>query len=377
MDLNLTEEQTMLKDAAKEFLAIECPRSLVRKMEDHITGHDHELWSKMAELGWLGLVFPEEYSGVGMSFQDMTVVLEEMGASLMPGPYFSTVVLCGQAIRDFGTENQMEKYLNGIANGEMIVALANTESNGKYDASGIELVATPENDGYILTGTKMFVQDGQVADHFLVSARSGYYDNPEEGVSFFLVDAESSGVEVVPLDVVGIDKQAKVVFDQVKIASDRLVGPIDHGWIIAERLLAWGSVGKCIEAIGGGEVAMGMAVDYVNRRPAFGRRVGNFQAIQHHCANMLKDLETSRTLAYQAAWLVSEGRFDSQEIYVAKAWINGAYRRITTLAHQCHGGISFIKEMDLHFFYKKAMINESLFGDTNFHWEKIATFLDI
>ena len=175
----------------------------------------------------------------------------------------------------------------------------------------------------------------------------------------------------------GIDKQSRVEFESVRIPQSNLVGEIGRGGEIAERLIVWGGIGKCLEAIGGAQVAMDMAVDYVKRRPAFGKRVGNFQVIQHYCANMLKDLETSRNLVYQAAWLISEGRYDDPKIYIAKAWINGAYRRITTLAHQCHGGISTIKEMDLHLYYKKAMINESLFGDTRFHWARVSNYIDI
>ena len=378
MDLNLTEDQIMLRDSAKEFLAIECPRSLVRDMENSESGHDKDLWEKMADLGWMGLVLPEDYGGIGMTFQDMSIILEEMGAYLLPGPYFSTVVLCGQAIRDFGSENQKSEYLNQVATGEIVMALAMTETSGRYDANTTRMTFELDGDEFILNGTKMFVFDGQSADYFLVLARSKVEGGISDGeTSFFIVDANASGIKSTPLHVMGIDKQSRVEFESVRIPQSNLVGEIGRGGEIAERLIVWGGIGKCLEAIGGAQVAMDMAVDYVKRRPAFGKRVGNFQVIQHYCANMLKDLETSRNLVYQAAWLISEGRYDDPKIYIAKAWINGAYRRITTLAHQCHGGISTIKEMDLHLYYKKAMINESLFGDTRFHWARVSNYIDI
>ena len=378
MDLNLTEEQIMLRDSAKEFLAIECPRSLVRDMEYSESGHDKDLWEKMADLGWMGLVLPEDYGGIGMTFQDMSIILEEMGAYLLPGPYFSTVVLCGQAIRDFGSENQKSEYLNQVATGEIVMALAMTETSGSYDANTTRMTFELDGDEFILNGTKMFVLDGQSADYFLVLARSKVEGGISDGeTAFFIVDANASGIKSTPLHVMGIDKQSRVEFESVRIPQSNLVGEIGRGGEIAERLIVWGGIGKCLEAIGGAQVAMDMAVDYVKRRPAFGKRVGNFQVIQHYCANMLKDLETSRNLVYQAAWLISEGRYDDPKIYIAKAWINGAYRRITTLAHQCHGGISTIKEMELHLYYKKAMINESLFGDTRFHWARVSNYIDI
>tara|TARA_B100000029_G_C17419149_1_gene903636 strand:- start:135 stop:1115 length:981 start_codon:yes stop_codon:yes gene_type:complete len=326
----------------------------------------------------MALVLPEDYGGIGMTFQDMSIILEEMGAYLLPGPYFSTVVLCGQAIRDFGSDDQKAEYLNQIAEGEVVMALAMTETNGSYDINFTEMTFRHDGGEFILNGTKMFVVDGQSADYFLVSACSGV-DDGESGVAtaFFIVNANAPGIVTTPLDIMGIDKQSRVNFDNVRVPQNRLVGEIGFGHEIAERLIIWGGIGKCLEAIGGAQIAMDMAVDYVKRRPAFGKRVGNFQSIQHHCANMLKDLETSRILAYQAAWLISEGRYDEPDIYIAKAWINGAYRRITTLAHQCHGGISTIKEMDLHLYYKKAMINESLFGDTRFHWARVSRYIDI
>ena len=376
MDLAFTEEQIMLRDVARRFLEVECPKTLVRQMETDETGHSPELWAKMADLGWLGLVLPEKYGGAEFTFQEMVILLEETGAALLPGPFFSTVVLCGQAIMDSGTDHQKETFLGGIADGGMVMALALTEPSARYDASGITLRAERSNGEYVINGTKMFVSDAQAANYLLVAARTSDGRSPQEGISLLLMDARSQGVAITPLKVMGLDKQAEVAFHDVRVPIENLLGPADGGWPMVEKLLAWGAVGKCAESVGGAQAALDMAVDYVKRRNAFGHPIGSFQAIQHYCANMLSDVESSRYLTYQAAWLVSQGQFHAPELSMAKAWISDAYHRVMALAHQCHGAIGFIKEMDLHFYYKKAKVNETLFGDAAFHWENIASAME-
>ena len=344
-------------------------------MEADETGHSPELWQKMAELGWLGLTFPEQYGGAEFSFLDMAILLEEMGRALLPGPFFSTVALCGQAILDAGSDEQKDAYLERIAMGELVMALALTEASGQYDADGIGLRCEPSADGYAINGVKMFVADGQAADAFIVAARTSDTPDPKDGVSLLLVDASAPGVAVTPLRVMGIDKQAEVAFENVQVPADSLLGPLNGGWPLIEKLLVWGAIGKCAESVGGAQAAMELAVSYVNARPAFGRPIGSFQAIQGHAANMLTDIDTSRYLTYQAAGLVSDGDFSAPEISKAKAWISNAYGRVTARAHQCHGGISFTKEMDIHLYHKKARVNQSLFGDARFHWDRIAAAL--
>jgi alkylation response protein AidB-like acyl-CoA dehydrogenase len=284
--------------------------------------------------------------------------------------------LCGQAILDAGTDEQKADFLGKIAAGELVMALALTEPSAHYQASDIAVRADLSGGSCVINGTKMFVSDGQAADYFIVVARTAEETNPQEGISLLLVDARSPGITVYPLRIMGIDKQAEVVFQDVHVPSEHLLGPADGGWPLVEKLLAWGAVGKCAESVGGAQAAMELAVDYVNARSAFGQRIGSFQAIQHHCANMLTDVETSRNLAYQAAWLVAQGETNAPEISKAKAWTSDAYSRVTSLAHQCHGGIAFTKEMDIHLYHKKAKVSELLFGDAAFHWEKIASALE-
>lgn len=375
MDLALTEEQVMLQTSARQFLVSECPKELVRQMETDETGHSPELWRKMADLGWLGLTFPEQYGGAEFGFQDLAVLLEETGRALLPGPFFSTVVLCGHAIMDAGTEAQKENFLVKIAEGNLVMALALTEHSGVYQASGIATRAELSGDGYVVNGTKMFVADGTAADHFIVATRTSETADPRDGISLLLVDAKSPGITVTPLRVMGTDKQAEVVFQDVQVPASNLLGPADGGWPLVEKLLVWGAVGKCAESVGGAQAAMEMAVSYAKTRHAFGQPIGSFQAIQGHCVSMLSNVDVGRYLTYRAASLVEQGNLDAMEISAAKAWISETYWQVTTLAHQCHGGIAFIKELDLHFYHKKAKVNEALFGDASFHWERIAAAL--
>jgi alkylation response protein AidB-like acyl-CoA dehydrogenase len=376
MDFSLTEAQEMLRTSAREFLETECPKTLVREMESAKTGHSPQLWRKMAELGWMGLLLPEEYGGADFTFQDMAIVLEEMGRALLPGPYFSTVVLCGQAILNAGTENQRIEFLRKICSGELVMALALTERSASYHAKDMTVRANLSGDKYTISGTKSFVPDGQHADYFIVVTRTTDSIDPVQGISLFLVDAHSPGITVNPLPIMGIDKQAQVIFQDVQVDTDQLLGLPNYGWPLVEKLMAWGAAGKCAEAVGGAQAAMELAVYYVNNRQAFGQTIGSLQAIQHHCANMFIAVETSRNLAYQAAWLVAKGETNAAAISEAKAWISESYRSVTSLAHQCHGCIAFTKEMDIHLYHKKARVSEFLFGDAAFHWEKIAVALE-
>ena len=376
MELAFTQEQQMLVTSAREFLESECPKYLAMEMETDERGYSPDLWRKMADLGWMGLVIPERYGGAEFGFLDLALLLEETGRAMLTGPYFSTVVLCGQVIADAGSEAQKDAFLGKIASGDLVMALALTEPSAQYLPGGVTLPARISGGSYVIDGTKMFVSDAQVADHFIVVVRTGESGVPQEGISLFLVDAHSPGITVNPLRVMGVDKQAEVVFQDVQVHADNLLGPAGGGWPLVEKLMVWGAVGKCAESVGGAQKALDMAVNYAKTRHAFGRPIGSFQAIQNHCTNMLGDVDVSRYLTYQAAWLVGQGEFHASEISKAKAWVSDAYRRVTALAHQCHGGIAFIKELELHLYYKKAKVNEVLFGDAAFHWEKIASALE-
>jgi len=377
MDLGFDEAQQMLKNSAREFLEQECPTTFVREMEDNERGYTAEFWGKMAELGWIGLVLPEEYGGLGLSYFDLTLLLEEMGRAMVPGPFFSTVILGGMSILEAGNDAQKSEYLPQIANGNLIATMALTEPTATYEASGIETTATKLGDGYVINGTKLFVPDAQGADVMVVVARTQESSDPTQGITTFLVDPKAQGVTITPLVTIAADKQAEVEFKDVSVPASAVLGEVDQGWPTVKRILDLGAVGKCAEMLGGADRVLEMTVDYVKERVQFGRPIGSFQAIQHHCANMAIDVEGCRYVTYQAAWRTSERLPSTTEIAIAKGWVSDAYRRICALGHQSHGAIGFTREYDLQLFTRRAKTQEVSYGDSDFHRELVAQGLGL
>ena len=376
MDLGLSEVQQMLKSSAQEFLFQECPLTLVRAMEDDTSGENDQLWRQIAGLGWTGVAFPESYGGTGGDFMDLAVLLEEMGRALCPSPFFSTVVLGGMTVLDAGSDAQKQDIVTRICDGQMLMTLALTEQTASYEAWGVEAVATRQGDNYVLEGTKLFVPDAHVADLILVAARTSGNDNPEKGISLFLVPSGTSGLSVTQLSTIASDRQCEVVLNQVSVPASSLLGEVDQGWPILQRALERATAGKCIEMLGGAAAVVDMTVEYVKGRTQFGRPIGSFQAVQHHCANMATDVEGSRVVAYQAAWKVSEGVPAQREVSVAKAWVSAAYQRVCSTAHQTHGAIGFTKEHDLQLYTRRAKIQELNYGDVNFHKDVALQYME-
>ena len=374
MDLGLSEAQQMLKNSAQEFLEAECPDTYVREMEDDERGYTAEMWQKLAEQGWLGLIIPEKYGGVELEFQDLIILLEEMGRHMLPGPYFSTVVMGGMSIMEAGTEDQKQEYLPRIAEGQIIVTLALNEPSGRWDAEGIQLTADKSGDGYVLNGTKLFVPNAHVSDNLVVAARTGEEDTD---ISLFIVSSRAKGVTQNLLKTIASDRQSEVVFEKVEVPSSALLGEKNAGWATIEKVLQWGAIGKCAEMSGGGQEVLDMTVEYAKQRTQFGRPIGTFQAIQHHCANMATDVEGAKFITYQAAWKLSEGLPAEREVAMAKAWVSEAYRRVCALGHQSHGAIGFTKEHNMQLYSRRAKAAELAFGDADLHLEKVAEIIGL
>ena len=372
MNFNLSEEQEMLKKMARDFLSEKCPKTLVKEMEDDEKGYSPELWREMAELGWTGLVFPEEYGGGGMSFLDLSVLLEEMGRACLPGPFLSTVMLGGLPILDTGSGEQKQEYLPKIASGEVIFTLALTESSAGYDAASITVKAVADGDTYIINGTKLFVPDAHIADYLLCVARTSESAKAEDGVTIFIVDAKSPGVGCTVLKTIAQDKLCEVVFDQVKVPKENILGRLDQGWSEVQKIIERAAVAKCCEMVGGFQQVLEMTVEYAKDRKQFGRPIGSFQIIQHYCSSMVTDVEGSRFSTYQAAWRLSEGLPCTKEVAIAKAWTSQVSEHIITLAHQIHGAIGFTMDHDLHFYTVRGKASAVNFGDADFYREMVA-----
>ena len=374
MDMGLTEIQQMLKSSAQEFLSRECPTTLVREMEEDERGYPDELWRQMSGLGWTGVPFPEVYGGTGGDFLDLAVLLEEMGRALAPSPYFSTVILGGLTVLDAGNDAQKDDLLSRVCDGSGLLTLAVTEASATYEAWGVETTATADGNGYALNGTKLFVPDAHVADVIIVAARSAFTNNgadgdPAEGITLFLVPARMEGLSVTPLNTIGDERQFEVSLNNVRVPASSVLGEVNGGWPIAQRAVQRATAAQCIAMLGGATAVLDMTVEYVKQRTQFGRPVGSFQAVQHHCAQMATDVEGCRGVAYQAAWMLAEGLPAQREVSIAKAWVSQAYRRVCATAHQCHGAIGFTKEHDLQLYTRRAKVQELGYGDANYHKE--------
>ncbi len=372
MDLALSEEQEMLKKMGRDFLTDKLPKTVVKELEESELGYSPDLWQEMVGLGWMGLVFPEKYGGGGMSFLDLAVLLEEMGRACLPGPYFSTVILSGLPILDAGNEEQKQEYLPKIASGKLIFTLALTESSARYDATAIETRATAENNAYILNGTKLFVPDAHIADYMLVVARTDEKSKGEDGITIFIVDTKSPGISYTVLKTIANDKLCEVVFNQVSVPKENILGQLNQGWSEVQKIIQRAAVAKCCETVGCVQQALEMTVDYAKERKQFGRPIGSFQVIQHYCVDMLTDVEGTRLSTYQAAWMISKGLPCTQEVAIAKAWVGGVSQRIMALAHQIHGAIGWTMDHDLQYYTRRAKAAEVTFGDADFYREIVA-----
>jgi len=372
MDFALSEEQEMLRRAARDFLEDKCPKTLVREMETDEKGYSPALWQEMAGLGWMGLPFPESCGGSGMGFIDLAVLLEEMGRACLPAPFLSSVALGGLTILDAGSEAQKQQYLSRIASGDAIFTLALTEASARYDAASIAVTATAENDSYVIDGTKLFVPDAHIADYLLCVARTSQKGNTEDGLTIFIVDAPSPGLSHSILKTISSDKLCEVVFDRVEVPAENVLGQPGKGWEVVRRTIERGAVAKCCDLVGVVQRVLEMTLDYAKERRQFDRPIGSFQVIQHYCAQMATDVDATRFSTYQAAWMLSEGLPCSKEVAIAKAWAGEAYERVVTLAHQIHGAIGCTIDHDLQFYTKRGKAAQLSFGDGDFHRETVA-----
>jgi len=378
MDFGFSEEQEMLRSSARDFLTKEAPMTFVRAMMEDEVGFTGELWKKMAELGWMGLVLPEQYGGSGLDFVDLVVVLEEMGRTVLPGPFFSTVALGGVGILEGGSDALKQELLPKLAAGDLKVTLAQLEPSGRWDADGIQTTVKPDGKDVVLSGTKLFVPDAHTADLVIVAGRAPG-SSGREGLSLVLVDARATGVKVSQLKTMDQTRRlSEVVLTDVRVPAGRVLGTPGQGWGLLDRMVDRGKVGLCAEMCGGAQKVLEMSVDYAKVREQFGKPIGSFQAIQHKCANMLVEVESSKSVTYYAAWAVANDAPEAPlAAAMAKAYCSDAYRHVSGEGIQIHGGIGFTWEHDMHLYFKRAKSSEVTFGDATWNRELVAQYIDL
>ena len=363
MNFDFNDEQKMLKQGARDFFEKECPKSLVRQMAADEKGNPPELWKKMAQLGWLGLIYPEQYGGGGGNMIDLVALEEEMGRACLPGAFLSTVLLGGLFVLNAGSEEQKKELLPKIGKGELILTLALTEVSGSYEASAIETTAVSEKDDYVISGTKLYVPDAHIADYIICLARTKKGARPEEGITAFLVDRKSPSITCTLLKTIAGDKLCEVAFNKVKVSKKNIVGQLDQAWGPLEQTLRQVTVARCAEMVGGAQKVLEMSADHTKQRIVFDRPLGSFPVIQHYIANMIMDIDGSKFLTYEAAWRLSEGMSCTKEVAMAKAWTSEAYRRVTANGQEIYGGIGFTVESDMHLYFRRAKAAEVTLGD--------------
>jgi alkylation response protein AidB-like acyl-CoA dehydrogenase len=364
VDLAFNKEQEMLKTSAREFLTKNCPRDLVMEMAEDEKGYPPELWRNVAELGWLGLGIPEEYGGTGGNFLEVAALLEEMGRVCFPGPFVPTIIGASILV-EAAKEEQKREFLPKIVDGDLILCLANIEEDANYDPASIKTAAVREGDGYVINGTKMFVQDANIAQKLIVAAKA------DAGTTLFVVDADDPGITINKIPTIALDNTCEVIFKDVKVPKENVLGEPGKGWEPIEKMTSIAAIAKSAEMIGGGKVCIDMTADYAKERVQYEKPIGGFQIIQHYMANMNMAYDTIYNYLYRVAWMVDEGMDVSLAASVLKAKTNENYKFITDRAVQIHGGIGTTREYDVALFFRRAKSWEFVSGDTDYHTESV------
>lgn len=377
MDFDLNEQQNMLKTMSKDFLASVCTKTKVRELEKDKKGYDPAVWMQMAELGWMGLIFPEQYGGTGADLLDLVVLMEEMGRNISPGPFFSTVGQCAIPILKFGTETQKKKYLPEISEGKAIWSLAFAEKSGRCLPDEVACTAAQEGKGYVISGEKWFVPYAHVADYLLVVCRTAGAKAPESGLTLFALKADSGGIKTELIPTIAGDGQCRVKFRNVKAGKGNIIGKPNHGGKILDYLIQRAIVLKCAEVSGACQAVLEMTRAYAKERVQFDKPIGAFMAIQHKLVDMLTDVEGLQYLVYYAAWLLSTGAKAGIQVSQVKAKANEVYERVCIDGIRIHGAIGFTMDHDIGCYFRRVKSSEFMLGDTGQHLEKIAVSLGL
>jgi alkylation response protein AidB-like acyl-CoA dehydrogenase len=374
MALVLTPEQEMLRDSARGFLAEHAPVKHLRAMRDarDETGFSRDLWRRFAEMGFAGVLVPEEFGGVGLGHVEAGVLMEEMGRTLAPSAFFATAVLVASALKDAGSAAHRQEHLPRIANGELVATLA-IDEGAKHKPSRIALSATRHANGFRLNGSKTFVVDGHVADLIVVAARTTGSAEERKGVTLFVVDARAAGLKAERTIMVDSRNAARLTFENVDVTADAVLGEVDEGAGLLERVLCVGRSSLAAELVGAGSEVFDRTVDYLKQRRQFGRAIGEFQALQHRAAQAYVDLEVARSAVLKALQTLDETPDQAGPIAsLAKAKAGQAAKLASHEAVQMHGGMGMTDDLDIGLFMKRIRVAQELFGDGQFHADRLA-----
>jgi alkylation response protein AidB-like acyl-CoA dehydrogenase len=374
MALVLTEEQSMLRDSARGFIGDNAPVSHLRKLRDDndAIGFSRELWKSFAEMGFSGLLVPDEFGGSGLGCVEAGVVMEEIGRNLMPSPFLSTAVLAASALARGGSAAQKSEHLPKIAAGALLAALA-IDEGAKHRPLQTRMQAVRSGNGFKLNGAKAFVVDGHVADLLIVAARSAGSPGERDGLTLFLVDPKSKGLALERTAMVDSHNAARIVFDNVEVNADGVLGEVDQGGALLDGILNVGRGAVASEMVGVSEEVFSRTVSYLKERKQFGKLIGEFQALQHRAAHLYTEIEITRAAVLKALQTLDQDFANAgAAVAVAKARAGSTATLAVQEGVQMHGGMGMTDAFDIGFFMKRARVCQELFGDSNFHADQLA-----
>src|SRR4030081_3962814 len=374
MALVLNEEQSMLRDSARGLISDKAPASHLWRRRDakDARGFSRDLWRAFAEMGFSGLLVPEDFGGGGLGCVEAGVVMEEIGRTLMPSPFLGTAVLAASALSRGGSAAQKSEHLPKIAQGTLLAALAIDEGT-KHRPMMTKMQAVRSGNGFKLSGAKAFVVDGHTADLLIVAARTAGAAGERDGLTLFLVDPKSNGIETERTAMVDSHNAARIVFDNVEVNADGVLGEVDQGGALLEGILNIGRGAVASEMVGVSEEGFNRTVGYLKERKQFGKLIGEFQALQHRAAQLYIDIEITRAAVLKALQTL-DGDFDraGTAVAVAKARAGSTATLAVQEGVQMHGGMGMTDQFDIGFFMKRARVCQELFGDSNFHADRLA-----
>ncbi|HEX7791555.1 MAG TPA: acyl-CoA dehydrogenase [Afipia sp.] len=374
MALVLNEEQSMLRDSARGLISDKAPVAHLRKLRDDkdATGFSRDLWKTFAEMGFAGLLVPEEFGGSGLGAVEAGVVIEEIGRTLMPSPFLSTGVVAATALAHGGSAAQKSEYLTKLAKGDLIASLA-VDEGAKHRPLKTAMQAVRSGNGFRLNGAKAMVVDGHVADVLIVAARSAGKPGERDGLTLFVVDPKAKGIAVERTAMVDAHNAARIVFNDVEVTADGVLGEVDRGGALLEGILNVGRAAVASEMVGLSDEAFTRTVTYIKERKQFGKLIGEFQALQHRAAHLYTEIELTRAAVLKALQVLdSDAGQAGAAVAVAKAKAGSTATLAVQEAVQMHGGVGMTDAFDIGFFMKRARVCQELFGDTAFHAERLA-----
>jgi len=367
--LVLNEDEVMLRDTAEGFFADKASVKALRKLRDDRdeTGFDRGLWQDMAEMGFTGVVIDEDRGGVDMGFMAAGLIAEQMGRNLSASPFLSTAILAATAIREGGSEEQKSEWLTKIAGGDAVIALA-LDEGVKHNPAGTAMSAEKSGNGFKLNGSKAMVVDGHVADVLIVAARTSGDAGETDGISLFIVDPKTKGIETERTIMVDSRNAARIEFEDVEIDGDALLGSLDNGMAVLGKVLNAGRAAVAAELLGAGGQAFESTVNYIKERKQFGKIIGEFQALQHRASHLYTEMEIARSAVYAALTALDEND-PKAEIYcaMAKAKLGSVAKLASQEGVQMHGGVGMTDEYDIGLFMKRIRVLQELFGDAHYH----------